>query len=312
MKTPKDLDVIKAKTSYTITLNELQMKALKEWCDAHAFGFYSVPYARFAFKGDNVNVVGYESGKVVIQGKKTETFVTYVLEGEITKTPQLGYEIALHPEWFEPHAGMDESGKGDFFGPLVVACVIADGPIVQHWLDNNLKESKKVTSDLSVLRLDSLIRKTKGVIVQTAYANMAKYNELYKKFGNLNELLAWFHAKALEGALQKKHVEWGMLDQFTERPLVKKYFKGENFLLKQMTKAESDPVVAAASIVARAEYIRALRELSKISGIALPKGASPKVKEQGVKLVQAVGREKLGEFAKLHFKTTDEILASIG
>ncbi|MDR1666043.1 MAG: ribonuclease HIII [Puniceicoccales bacterium] len=307
MKSRPAKETSSTKTSYTLTLSEEQVEALGRWCDARCWSFYSVPYARFAFRGDQVNVVAYGSGKVVIQGKKTETFVTYVLEAEITKTPQLGYEEIQHPEWFQPHAGMDESGKGDFFGPLVVACVVADGVMVRHWLSHHLKESKKVASDGAVLKLDKLVRGTKGVVVQTAFAGMSKYNELYRKFGNLNELLSWFHAKALEGALKRKAVSWGLLDQFARRASVSKYFKAEGFVLRQRQKAEDDPIVAAASIVARAEYLRALRDLRQKSGIELPKGAGSKVKEQGRKLLSSVGMDRLGEFAKLHFKTAHEL-----
>lgn len=297
----------KPRTLYTLALTEGQLVALERWCDKQAWPFYSVEHARFAFKGDGVNVVGYKSGKLVVQGKKTEAFVTYVLEAEITKTPQLGYEKIQHPEWFEAHAGLDESGKGDFFGPLVVACVIADEKMVDAWLEGGLRESKKVTTDLSVFKMERLVRQTEGVVIQIAFAGMQKYNELYKRFGNLNELLAWLHARALEDALKKRFVERGLLDQFARGRLVQKYFKDSTFKLEQRTKAESDPVVAAASIVARAEYLRQLKKLSTLVDIPLLKGASSKVREQGIKLVQKVGKERLGEFAKLHFKTAEEI-----
>ena len=96
---------LKPKTTYTIALTDAQLQALETWCDHRAWEFYSVPYARFAFRGDGVNVVGYKSGKLVVQGAKTESFVNYVLETEITQTPQLGLERVHHPEWFVAHAG---------------------------------------------------------------------------------------------------------------------------------------------------------------------------------------------------------------
>ena len=265
----------KQKTLYTITLTDDQMEALRKWCDRRLWGFYEVPYAHFGVKGGEVNVVAYKSGKLVVQGKKTEDFVTYVLEAEITKKPQMGYEEVHHPEWFEAHAGLDESGKGDFFGPLVTATVIADGDMVRRWMEKGLKESKRVTSDDAVLKMEKLIRETDGVVIQSMHLSMFKYNELYPKFGsNLNRLLAWMHAKALEEALKVRRVEWGMLDQFTKAPLVQNYFKKDGFNLKMETKAESDPVVAAASIIARAEYVRQMQKLSQLFGEKLPKGAS--------------------------------------
>jgi ribonuclease HIII len=297
----------KKRSHYVLQLTEDQMSRLFRWCDERCWSFYSVPYARFAFRGDQVGVVGYESGKVVVQGKKTESFVTDILEGEITRMPQLGYEEILHPDWFEPHAGMDESGKGDFFGPLVASCVIADGEHVRHWLKNNLKESKKTSGDAHILRLDKMIRETRGVVVHTAYATVKKYNELYEKFGNLNELLAWMHAVAIDGALRQRRVPWGLLDQFSKRPIVNKYLKTKDFVLRQRTRAEDDPVVAAASVVARAVYIREMRTLGGRCGIPLAKGVNATVHDQGRQLLQTIGLDRLGEFAKMHFRTAHNI-----
>lgn len=295
---------------YTIELSDAQMEQVKSWCDRHLWAFYDVNHARFAFKGDRVNLVGYQSGKLVIQGKNTEDFVTYVLEAEITKDPRMGYDEIHHPEWFELHAGLDESGKGDFFGPLVSACVIADGDMVRSWIDEGIRDSKKITSDASILRFEGIIRKTKGIVITTTYANMAKYNELYYKFGsNLNKLLAWMHAKSLEEALKKRRVSWGMLDQFSKQPLVQSYFKDdETFTLKMMTKAEADPVVAAASIIARATYIKQMAKLSKQLGEPLAKGANARVKEQASKIIRELGPDALKDFAKTHFKTANEVL----
>tara|TARA_B100001248_G_scaffold262395_1_gene258075 strand:+ start:8167 stop:9138 length:972 start_codon:yes stop_codon:yes gene_type:complete len=308
-KAKDNSDEPKKRTLYTIELNDEQMEKLKQWCDAQLWMYYEVDYARFAFKGDKVNVVAYESGKVVIQGKKTEEFVTYVIEGEITGMPEMGYEEVHHPEWFELHAGLDESGKGDLFGPLVSACVIADGDMVREWMQEGLKETKRVSSDAVVLKLDKMIRKTKGVVVTTTYASMPKYNELYHKFGdNLNKLLAWMHAKSLEDALKKRRAPWGMLDQFTKQPLVQDYFKEDPIDLKMQTKAEEDPVVAAASIVARAAYIRAMQKLSKEFGEQLLKGASAQVKAQAGKIVEKFGKDALINYAKLHFRTAREVL----
>lgn len=308
-KKKEESDAPKKKSLYTIKLDEAQMEQVRAWCDKRLWPFYEVDYAQFGFKGDGVNIVGYNSGKLVVQGKKTEDWVTYVLEAEITQNPLMGYDEVLHPEWFEPHAGLDESGKGDFFGPLVSACVIADKSIIDQWKDAGIQDSKRVTSDKAILTLDRIIRNTKGVVVKRMCLRMAKYNELYNKFDrNLNKLLAWMHAKALESALEERSVEWGMLDQFTKQPLVQNYFKDTDFDLRMETKAEADPVVAAASIVARAEYVRQMASLSKDAGFVLQKGASAKVKEQGKQLVEEQGETALGNFAKLHFKTAFEVL----
>lgn len=301
----------KAKVMYTIKLNDEQMDKLADRMEQTIGGGvwfpYDVAYSLFAFKGEKVNVVGYKSGKLVVSGKKTEDFVRDILEAEITGDPRLGYDEVHHPEWFEPHAGCDESGKGDLFGPLVTACVIADGEMVRAWIEAGVCDSKKIT-DSSIIKLDKVIRQTKGVVIATAFARMPKYNELYRKFGsNLNKLLAWYHGRSLNEALDKRAVSWGILDQFTKQKLVDAYIKErKDFNLISRTKAEEDPVVAAASIVARAIYVREMKRMSDELGETLVKGASGLVLQQAKKIVAEKGVHALPAYAKMHFKTAYE------
>ncbi|MFH1008784.1 MAG: ribonuclease HIII [Candidatus Latescibacterota bacterium] len=298
------------KTIYTIQLDDKQLTALKDWLEsgnAVRWSQYDVAYALFAYKGNQVNVVGYESGKLVVQGKRTEDFVRTVLETDITEDPRLGYDEVHHPEWFTLHAGCDESGKGDLFGPLVTACVVADGDMVKPWIAAGVCDSKKIT-DSSILKLDQVIRGTKGAVVETVSARMPRYNELYRKFdSNLNKLLAWYHGKSLNEALDRRPAPWGLLDQFTKQRLVDTYVKErKDFRLISRTKAEEDPVVAAASIVARAIYVREMDRLSNELGVPLIKGASAKVLAQAKRIVGTLGTEALPRFAKMHFKTAYE------
>lgn len=303
----------KKKTAYSITLNKEQLKKLEQWCHSNNWASFEVEHAVFAFKGENLKVVGYRSGKIVVQGRGTEHFVSFVLEGEITGVPRLGYDVVHHPEWFEPHAGLDESGKGDFFGPLVSCCVIADKEMVEKWLEAGIKDSKKIASNEQIFKFEEIIKQTQGVEFKVMYAGMRKYNELHGRFGaNTNKLLAWFHAKALEEALKRRAVSWAMLDQFAKEPLVQNYFKNKPIEILMETKAESDPVVAAASILARAEYLRQMKKLSQLYGEELPKGSSdPKVKEVGKKIVEQMGEDALQDFAKVHFKTANEIIEQV-
>jgi ribonuclease HIII len=295
---------------YTIKLDDEQMDRLADRLEGDSSGLwthYDVAYSLFAFKGEKVNVVGYQSGKLVVSGKHTEDFVRDILEAEITGDPRLGYEEVHNPEWFTLHAGCDESGKGDLFGPLVTACVIADGDMVRQWLELGVADSKKLT-DGSILKLDKAIRGTKGVVIKTAFARMPKYNDLYRKFGrNLNKLLAWYHGKSLNEALDERPAPWGLLDQFTKQKLVDAYVRERaDFKLVSRTKAESDPVVAAASIVARAIYVREMKRLSDEVGEPLVKGASGRVLAQAKKIVAEKGADALSGFAKMHFKTAYE------
>lgn len=307
-------DEPKKVASHTVKLDAAQAEKLRRILVGKGWVSFPVEHTAFAFKGTDVNVVHYKSGKCVIAGKGTEEFVKFVLEPDVTGQALLGYDSELNPEWFEEHAGLDESGKGDLFGPVVSACVIASGDVVREWIKAGIKDSKKLT-DPKIAELDRMIRETPGVAVKTTFARMAKYNELHSRFGkNLNRLLGWMHATSCEEALKAYEAahghrpKWGLLDQFSEEPIVQKELarKGVEFDLRMRTKAESDPVVAAASIVARAAFVRELERLSQDGGVHLPKGSGSEAKAAATELVGRLGPAILVNFAKLHFKTAYE------
>ena len=314
-KAKPDSDETPKKVSmHTVKLDAKQAATLQKILIEKGWVSAVVDHAAFAYKGPSVNLVHYQSGKCVISGKGTEEFVKFTLEPDVTGQALLGYEAELNPEWFEEHAGLDESGKGDLFGPVVSACVIATGDMVREWIELGIKDSKKLT-DTKIAELDRVIRETPGVSVRTTFARMAKYNELHSRFGkNLNRLLGWMHATSCEEALKGYELAhgrkpaWGLLDQFSEEPLVQKELarKGVTFDLRMRTKAESDPVVAAASIVARATFVRELERLSADGGVNLPKGSGAEAKAAATELVGRLGPAILVNFAKLHFKTAYE------
>lgn len=303
-------------STYTIKLDDAQMEKLESILEARGWTPFEVPYARFAFRGQDCNVTAYDKRRVVvIAGKGTEEFVVNILEPEVTQAPRLGYDEVLHPDWFESHAGLDESGKGDFFGATVTATVIADKAAINEWIKAGVKDSKRIV-DAQIVKLDKLIRDTPGVSVEVFTWKMDKYNELMlRPSANVNRLLGWQHARTLVRGLERKWVPWGLLDQFSERPLVQEELvklNVKNFELRMRTKAEEDPVVAAASVVARAEYVRQMNELSKKFGAKLLKGASAAVKDQAREIIQKFGTRALSEFAKLHFRTAYEVVAEAG
>lgn len=310
-----DSDAPKKLSSYTIKLNAAQMEKLGGILKARGWTPFEVAYTNFAFKGKDCNVSAYTSGKVVVAGKGTEDFVRFTIESEITQQVKMGYDEVLHPDWYESHAGMDESGKGDFFGPVIAATVIADKDSIQGWVKAGVRDSKAI-ADGKILELDAIIRGTAGATVKTCFCGMPKYNELMgRPRANLNRLLAWQHAKALSQALTTRWVPWGLLDQFTEDPLVQNELDRlgvKNFELRMRTKAEEDPVVAAASVVARAEFVRQMKLLSDEFGGKLQKGASAAVKDQGREIIRRFGAPALGRFAKLHFRTAYEIVSEAG
>ncbi|MDR2663973.1 MAG: ribonuclease HIII [Puniceicoccales bacterium] len=296
---------------HSCSLDREQMQKLENSCESSGWESYSVAFADFAYRGPKVNVVAYRSGKVVVQGKGTEEFVKYVLEPEIIGECHVGYEELQHPDWFQEHGGMDESGKGDLFGPLVSACVIAGGEIVKKWRVAGVRDCKSVGQDGKIFELDRLIRTSEGAVVEVFSLSMKKYNELYGGFGeNLNRLLAWYHSKSLANALQRKKVSRALLDQFSRQPLVQSYFPGNEVTIEMRPRAEEDIVVAAASIVARAEFLRAMERLSTAAGEKLLRGAGAAVQEQARSIVRRLGAGCFGEFAKLHFSTAQRALFS--
>ena len=205
--------------------------------------------------------------------------------------------------------GIDESGKGDYFGPLVIAAVFVDSTTQGELRLMNVRDSKKI-SDGRVLELAPDI---KTICPHSVIAiGPKKYNELYTKIKNLNRLLAWGHAKALENLLERGVTcERAISDQFGDERLILNVLqeKGRRIVLEQRTKAESDLAVAAASVLARAEFLLRLKRLSDEVGTTLPKGASPTVELAAKMIIKKHGKERLDSVAKLHFKTTQSILA---
>jgi ribonuclease HIII len=317
-KSAADPDAPKKLASYTIKVTEEQLDKLGKLLAGRGWERFDVSYARYAFRNDaaKVNVTGYESKKVVVAGKGTEEFVSMVIEPEITGAPKLGYDEVLHPDWFEDHAGCDESGKGDFFGPLIAATVIGSRSMIEKWRAAGAQDSKKMTES-RILELDRIIRNTPGVVVKLIQArDMRQYNGLMgTRFRSQNQILAFQHARALQDALAEKRVPWGLLDQFTEDPLVQRELTKlgvAGFELRMRTKAEEDPVVAAASIVARAEYVRQMHTLSQRFGSKLQKGASSAVKTQAHEIIRRFGTDALRDYAKLHFRTAYEVVSEAG
>lgn len=203
--------------------------------------------------------------------------------------------------------GIDESGKGDYFGPLVIAAVFVTSTSEQDLALMQVRDSKKI-SDGRILEMAPDIRLLCPHSVVAI--GPQRYNELYAKIKNLNRLLAWGHARALENLLQQVDCDLAIADQFGDERLILTALqeKGKRIRLVQRTKAESDLAVAAASILARADFLWRLQRLSQEVNTTLPKGASASVALAGRMVVKKYGRDRLGAVAKLHFKTTQQVL----
>ncbi|MEW6542572.1 MAG: ribonuclease HIII [Nitrospirota bacterium] len=205
--------------------------------------------------------------------------------------------------------GIDESGKGDYFGPLVVAAVFVDEAAESDLTLMQVRDSKKI-SDNRILELAPDI---KQVCPHSVVAiGPQRYNELYAKIRNLNRLLAWGHARALENLLERVECPLAIADQFGDERFIQNALleKGKQIRLIQQPKAEADLAVAAASVLARAEFLTRLRRLADELGLPLPKGASQQVELAARMILKKHGKDRLGTVAKLHFKTTQAVLAA--
>jgi ribonuclease HIII len=204
--------------------------------------------------------------------------------------------------------GIDESGKGDYFGPLVIAAVLVTPQSKQDLKLIQVRDSKRI-SDGRVLEMAPDIRQVCRHSVVAI--GPQRYNDLYAKIRNLNRLLAWGHARALENILEDTDCTLAISDQFGDERFILNALleKGKRIRLIQRPKAEDDLAVAAASILARAEFLIRLARLSDEVGTALPKGASPAVELAARMVIKKHGRERLATVAKLHFKTTQAVIA---
>ena len=284
---------------------------LRRLLEEGGFEMVDKPHALFAGTKPGLSVTVYAKGpKVLVQGKGTEDFIRFTLEPEVLGEARLGYEEVLQPEMFAPHFGIDESGKGDFFGPLVIAGAYVDEAVARRLIEAGAIDSKRIGSDQRIRALAAAIRAVPGIAVEVVSIGPERYNEMYASFRNLNRLLAWGHARVIEGLLAKRPAcPRALSDQFARTDVLERALKakGLEIQLEQRTKAESDVAVAAASILARERFIDWLKKTSEAGGVCLPPGASPAVIEAGRKVLERHGREALSKVAKMHFRTAAQV-----
>ncbi len=271
----------------------------------------------------------YQSGKLVIAGH-APAFDHAAAVAEAVAKPVAPKRTPAHsptaaaaeaPSETEPHIGTDEAGKGDFFGPLVTAGVYVDGRTAQLLRTLGVRDSKLV-SDRELRGLATNIRdvvedEKRAVIIVAP----KRYNELYKQMRsegkNLNTLLAWAHTRAIEDLIgHGLRPEFILSDQFGDKRYIESRLMVDTRLsgvpVLQMHRAEADVAVAAASILARDAFLGWLEQAGKTLGLTVPKGASPKVIETGKLLVSRLGADALKDYAKVSFKTMNQVAPGSG
>lgn len=253
----------------------------------------------------DLSQVKYEELKAVIYNINSSGTSHKQVSSTNTKTniPSKGF---VSDQIKTPLIGVDESGKGDYFGPLVVAGVYADENLKQQLMLLGVADSKVLT-DVKIAKLAEQIK----VICQYKILifDNEKYNIAYHKIGNLNLLLAAGHAKVIDELVQKTGAEVALSDQFGDEKLIKGCLRetSKHIILEQRPRAEQNVVVAAASILARDAFVKGMGHLEEKYGQSFPKGASNQTIEAGKKFVRQYGKNRLNEVGKLHFKTTDNL-----
>lgn len=282
--------------TFTAKLTLPEQADLRAALEAEHFEFRSQAYAAFSAKGQGVSCTMYNSGKCVVQGKGTVQFVGRHLGAH--DAPNAADEAVL--DFSVTCVGSDESGKGDFFGPLVVAAVVMGPEDLPLFEGLSIGDSKKI----SQRQMQESARMIREVLAwETVVLMPDRYNQLYGEVGNLNKLLAWAHGAALEGALEKRDAERVVVDQFCRRELIvsrlKERARGKELDIRP--RAESNPACGAASILASTTFAWKLKDLGDEVGLKLPKGAGKPVDMAARRLVAAKGKSVLSHVAKVHF-----------
>ncbi|EPP34348.1 ribonuclease HIII [Chlamydia ibidis] len=290
---------------FVISLSHSLHNLLKDRLVEKGFSLTQPQYTVFQARSPDVSCILYTSGKLVVQGKGAQEFIEFFLEPEILLT----FTHREGKKDLRPRLGVDESGKGDFFGPLCIAGVFArDKQTLEELYKTNIQDSKKL-NDSQILSLGKTIRDFCTYDVMILYPE--KYNDLYRKFQNLNLLLAWAHSVIIDSIAPRPAGDvFAISDQFasSESLLLNALRKkNKDISLIQRTRAEQDIVVAAASILAREAFITTMTKLEKRYSVRLPKGAGAIVKSSGKAILKNHGKEVLTHLCKTHFKTFEEI-----
>lgn len=291
------------KLPFVTQVTPAQSQQLRRDLEEQGFEFTQPPHTLFAARKKGVSCTVYTSGKLVVQGKQAPELIEFYLEPQVLQSFTFGQVVE---EDTTPRIGVDEAGKGDFFGALCIAGLQAGNEGIQRLRELGVKDSKNL-KDEQILQIAQKIRKEfPHSIVRIG---VPKYNEMYANFGNLNHLLAWGHATAIGELVEKTGCTEVLIDQFASEHVVESALKRKQLSvqLTQRTKGESDPVVAGASILARAAFVEDIARLSETWGLTLPKGASAQVIAAGRKLLAQKGKDALRAVGKLHFKTLDAI-----
>ena len=292
--------------TYTVKLDTSVAVDVARFLNEHGFEFAEMVNALWVAKGPDCRCTFYRSGKLLIQGKEADVWRGLLQTVDPNLKP-FAEGLAFHPDprpqiW----GGSDESGKGDYFGPLVVCAAQVRRNQVDTLSFMGVQDSKSL-SDKKIVELAVELKSICPHFV--VKVGPGRYNQLYPKFGSLNRLMGWAHAKAIDELMKRGQLDWVLVDKFGDPSLVNRRLKceGSSVSVTHRTKAESDPAVAVASIIARAAFVESLERLSHRYGDHFIPGAGEPTLALGRRLVDRHGRAILEEVAKTHFANTLKI-----
>ena len=291
-----------SKNIFSGKFNPADENKLRNILEKDNFILSDVQHAFWQARRERLFITFYRSGKVLIQGKNATDYAEQYLFPLKSKQNIYGLEsVKSLSNWI----GTDESGKGDFFGPLVVAALHVNKKTEQKLWLMGVRDSKSIP-DEKIIELASAIKKTFSFSV-VIYAP-DKYNNLYAKVKNLNLLLAAAHAQVINNLIEKTNCDVVISDKFGDEKLIQNALGDtSNITLIQQNRAEANLAVAGASILAREKFLKSLDKLSNKYLMNFPCGVSSKVTKAGKRFVQQFGKADLANVAKIHFKTIKQV-----
>ncbi|GEN82281.1 ribonuclease HIII [Sporosarcina luteola] len=269
----------------------------------------NAPGVVFAAKLPDAAITAYKSGKVLFQGGGAlrEASIWGVVDGlpEAKKSTPKGETL---PDRFSELSviGSDETGTGDFFGPVTVAACFVSSEQIELVRELGVKDSKQLTDDY----MRKIAPDLQAVLIHSVLTlTNEKYNEVQAKGWSQGKIKALLHNQALKHVLRKMNgikPDYILIDQFAERGIYYNHIKNAREIIREnvlfSTKAEGLHVaVAAASIIARVAFLEEMDRLSLIAGVALPKGAGKIVDEAAAKILLKSGEDSLKSMTKWHF-----------
>lgn len=294
------------KTSHVQIVPRDVAEAIRDTLEADGFVIGAAPYALFEARGHDVRVTYYDKrGKLLIQGQGTEGLLRRLGD-------RLGAQEDPGPDEdagiSEPTVGSDESGKGDYFGSLVVAGCLVKPEDVPALRSLGVRDSKQATEVAILAACEQIRRRVETHVVEL---EPPEYTRRQREAGNVNRVLGEAHAEVIRELLKRGDCGRVVVDRFG----------GEHYVLRELGElargrrivqvpgAEKNPAVAAASFLARERFLLSLKRLSDECGVDLLPGASAEVEERARKVFQVGGMDLLSRVAKIHFKTTERVVS---